>query len=375
MKNIKISIITVSYNAEATIEQTIKSVLSQDYENIEYIIIDGGSNDATVDIVHKYSGGIDFFLSEPDCGVYDAMNKGISHSTGDVIAFINSDDYYLDGALKAVSEYFEDNGNVDILCGEVLIERNGNMLPNHNFYERTPEKIREGCMMYSHQGIFAKRKCFDEVANFNLNYRIVADYDWLLRKYNEGMKIQYWPKLLAVFRYGGLSTDKPLDTLEELQKAAKQSAQLMRNSQKISDTDYQLLCDKIEKDIRKKLIYIYANEMDIAISKAEEKKDDLLKKRTYSIFGAGELGSACYKLMNRIGLQVEYYVDNDEKKWDSFLDGIKVVEPQKIIEKNTFVIVASQYYEEEIFKQLDKMGLKMKSTYVGCDELCKLVQK
>ena len=105
----RISVITVCFNSKETLEQTIKSVVGQEYEDKEYIVIDGGSTDGTVDILKKYAEQIAFWLSEPDEGIYDAMNKGIKHATGDVIAFLNSDDWYEPDTLTRVAGYFLSN--------------------------------------------------------------------------------------------------------------------------------------------------------------------------------------------------------------------------------------------------------------------------
>lgn len=114
---LKISIITVCLNSVKTIEQTIRSVIMQDYDNLEYIIIDGGSTDGTMDIIRKYENYFSYWISEPDNGIYDAMNKSLKVCTGDVVAFLNSDDWYDNNVLKRVNSYFEEN-DVDIVSGK-----------------------------------------------------------------------------------------------------------------------------------------------------------------------------------------------------------------------------------------------------------------
>lgn len=119
MTSPKISIVTISYNSEKTIEDTILSVISQDYPNKEYIIIDGASTDNTLNIIAKYKANISKVISEKDDGISDAFNKGISNSTGDIICLINSDDRLLPGALSKVAQEFD--GKADIYCGNVLL--------------------------------------------------------------------------------------------------------------------------------------------------------------------------------------------------------------------------------------------------------------
>ena len=114
----KITIITVVKNNKQSIERCIKSVIKQKYKNIEYIVVDGNSSDGTKQIINKYKSKIDFYVSENDLGIWDAMNKGISLSTGDIIGFLNSDDFYYENALEIVSDYFEKK-EIDFLFGSV----------------------------------------------------------------------------------------------------------------------------------------------------------------------------------------------------------------------------------------------------------------
>ena len=131
----KVSIITVCYNSAKTIKRTIKSVAEQDYEEIEYIIIDGGSTDGTLDIIDRYKDKISVLVSEPDEGIYDAMNKGIARATGDIIGFMNSDDWYADGAIVAIAEAFKKT-EAEIVYGKTIISENG------IFRERMNDKHR-----------------------------------------------------------------------------------------------------------------------------------------------------------------------------------------------------------------------------------------
>ena len=119
MKNPKISIITITYNSAKTLERTIKSIIEQKYENLEYIIVDGGSTDSTLEIVKKYDTWISKWVSEPDSGISNAFNKGINMATGNVIGIINSDDGLMPGALQAISDSYEDG--VDVYRGKVLL--------------------------------------------------------------------------------------------------------------------------------------------------------------------------------------------------------------------------------------------------------------
>lgn len=120
----RVSIITVCYNRVETIERAIRSVSKQGYEDMEYIIIDGGSTDGTVDIIKKYERDIAYWVSEKDDGIYEAMNKGLSHATGEIVAFLNSDDWYEENIISKIAQRFEDK-KVRILCGDVYCHHNG----------------------------------------------------------------------------------------------------------------------------------------------------------------------------------------------------------------------------------------------------------
>ena len=129
MDNSLISVITVSYNAVSTIEQTILSVINQTYSNIEYIIIDGGSTDGTIDIIRRYEDKIAYWVSEPDRGIYDAMNKGASKANGEYIAFLNSDDWYELDAVSIIAQFAD--GKTDLISGIIKLYKNNIFLYAH----------------------------------------------------------------------------------------------------------------------------------------------------------------------------------------------------------------------------------------------------
>lgn len=374
MNNLKISIITVSYNAEATIEQAIKSVLSQSYNNVEYIIVDGGSTDGTIDIVRKYERDIAFWVSESDQGVYDAMNKGIRYCTGDVIAFLNSDDYYLEGALEHVADCYNKNGQLDILCCEVFLEKDGELSTHKNPWVNRPEKLQEGYMMYSHQGIFARKHCFQVEQAFDLNYKIVADYNWLLGCYNKGVKIVYSLREVAVFRWGGLSTNNLIKTAEELRTAATLAAKNKWKQGMISKGAYENLCCKINNMIGKRYIDAYAELEGLINLKVKTQKNDLFQHNKYMIFGAGGIGINCLKVLRALGLDVVCFVDNSSDKWGKCLEGIPVISLQDALLKEGMLMVASLFYEQEIIKQLREKGMIENINYMCCGRVYEAIE-
>lgn len=211
----KISIITVSFNSEKTIEETILSILNQNYPQLEYIIIDGGSNDKTIEIVDKYRSQISYFISEPDNGISDAFNKGIKVSTGDVIGIINSDDLLADGALYALSNCFSED--IDVYRGNLMIwddlnNRRYTNIPTMTF--PLNKQIKSVC----HPSTFISRKAYEKWGSYRTNMKYKMDVDILYRFYQKGATFKYIDNTLAVFRLGGATSDDWRKKLPELRQ-------------------------------------------------------------------------------------------------------------------------------------------------------------
>lgn len=206
----KISIITVSYNSESTIRDTIESVLAQTYPNIEYIIIDGASKDNTMGIVSEYSGSIAKVVSEPDKGIYDAMNKGIALATGDVVGILNSDDFYENTtALATVAAAFTKNPSSALIYGDVVFVEPDNLQKVTRFYSSShfrAWKLRFGWMP-PHPGTFIRSMVYRDVGPYSLLYKISADYEMFVRLLL-GKRLQYSHinQVLVRMRSGGVST-------------------------------------------------------------------------------------------------------------------------------------------------------------------------
>ncbi len=203
----KISIITCSYNAVNTIEETIRSVLLQKDADIEYIVIDGLSCDGTVDIVKKYSDKIYKFISEKDSGIYNAMNKGIKLAGGDIVGFLNADDvYFNEKIINEVIKVFE-NENVDSVYGDLIyVSEDNNKIKRHwksgNF---NINNFKKGWMP-PHPSFFVKKDIYEKYGGFNENYKISADYELMLRLlYKNKISTFYLPKILVKMKTGGIS--------------------------------------------------------------------------------------------------------------------------------------------------------------------------
>ncbi len=203
--NPKISIITITYNSEKTLERTIQSVVSQDYDNFEYIIIDGASTDNTLKIVQKYRSQIAKVVSEPDKGISDAFNKGIHAASGEIIGLINSDDLLLPGALKNVAENYEPG--IDIFIGNMFVNNDaeGYRLLVKPSVKYPADKRVKIC----HQSTFITADAYRRWGCFRVDFRYMMDRDLLARMYNGGAKIKHIDKELAVFNTGGITDHTP----------------------------------------------------------------------------------------------------------------------------------------------------------------------
>ena len=204
----KISIITVAWNSAETIEDTIKSVVSQSYDQIEYIIIDGGSTDETLDIINRYKDQIDCVVSEPDKGIYDAMNKGVNKATGDVVGILNSDDFYEDAdVLKDVMVRFNASDIEALYADLVYVDRNATdkIVRFWNAGEYKEGAFRKGWMP-PHPAFFLSKKAYNTFGTYNLELRSAADYELMLRMiHKNGIVPEYLPRVITRMRTGGQS--------------------------------------------------------------------------------------------------------------------------------------------------------------------------
>jgi glycosyltransferase involved in cell wall biosynthesis len=205
----KISIITVVRNQRLAIEHCLKSVLSQTYKDIEYIVIDGASTDGTLEIIRQYQHRITKFVSEKDVGPYDAMNKGIRIATGDVVGILNSDDFYAGPQiLEKVAEMFK-KSNADALIADLVYVRPDNLDRVVRFYsgaDFTPDKFAWGWMP-PHPTFFARRELYMKYGFFRTDYRIAADYELMARFLaRHKARFVYLPEVLVRMRIGGIST-------------------------------------------------------------------------------------------------------------------------------------------------------------------------
>ncbi|AFY60489.1 glycosyltransferase family 2 protein [Synechococcus sp. PCC 6312] len=204
---LKISIVTVCYNAEKTIERTIQSVINQKDAKIEYLIIDGASQDKTLDIIQSYQSGIGIVVSEPDRGLYHAMNKGIAKASGDYVYFLNADDYLVNElVIQSVTNFLIKHPDIDVVYGNLQVRYPHREPSLHR--PPPPEQILDEliCGALPHQATFARRSVLEAMGGFEEQYRIAADYDWFLRLTQQpNVKIGYMPITVASYAIDGQS--------------------------------------------------------------------------------------------------------------------------------------------------------------------------
>ena len=208
IKNPKISIITVSYNSQCTIKHTIDSFSSQTYKNKEYILIDGASMDWTLDILDFKKDEIDNFVSEPDGGIYDAMNKGIKAANGDIVGILNSDDfYYNQDVLSKVAKVFEDT-DCDCLYGDLVFVNKVDARKIVRYWKSGKFKknhLTKGWML-PHPTFFVKKEIYQKYGLYNTTLKSAADYEMILRLlHKEKIIVEYIPEILIKMRMGGES--------------------------------------------------------------------------------------------------------------------------------------------------------------------------
>lgn len=202
----KVSIITISYNSAETIEDTIKSVVNQNYDDIEYIIVDGASKDQTLEIVDKYKDDIAIISSEPDKGIYDAMNKGVEMATGDLIGILNSDDIYANN--NVITQIVQSIGDSQSIYADLTyVDREDT---NKITRKWISGEYEEGAFlrgwMPPHPAFFLKKEVYDEFGTYNLALKSAADYELMLRMiHKHQITVSYLPKIITKMRVGGQS--------------------------------------------------------------------------------------------------------------------------------------------------------------------------
>lgn len=342
----KISIITVCLNSEQTIEQTIQSVVNQKDDNCEYIIVDGASKDNTLAIIGKYKDVIDKVVSEPDGGIYDAMNKGIALASGEIIGIINSDDWYEPEVFTAVRKCFQDS-DADIVYGNLnLIYHDG----NQNILKPGDiEKLRYQ-MEVPHPTVFMKKELYKQYGGFSTTYDISSDYDLILKLYIKGLRFEYLDKVMANFRMEGLSNRETEKCVEETLAISKKYLQYMPSAGKKYLKDVILrkqkafYFDKILKCCPEIIFDILNKYMGVSL-------DDNI-----AIFGAGNWGRKVRDALRCREREPQYFVDNNPEKRQKAINDTAVYAPDILTSFKGALLIVVKDSTAEIQTQICQMN-------------------
>lgn len=212
-----VTIVTICRNSVKTIGKTIESVLTQSFTGLEYIVVDGASSDGTQGIVESFGNSVDIFISEADQGISDAFNKGVRLASGEVIGLINSDDILLPDALHNVCSFFQNNPDVDVLHGDIMLYDDNVFVkrikpPVHWWY---PWRL----VLFNHPATFVKKSVYDKYGLFSPEYKFAMDDDLFLKWIRSGVKIEYFPEPLVRMQAGGLSGKFAFQVFSEKRKA------------------------------------------------------------------------------------------------------------------------------------------------------------
>ena len=212
----KVSIITVCFNQQKNISETIESVLSQNYNNIEYILVDGSSSDGSLEIINDYSSNIDCLISEPDNGIYNAINKGLLKVTGDIVGLLHAGDLFYDNnVISNVVNCFK-QGDCDLIYGHsVVYTEDRKKIIRKNVSPKYKDNLMKFGWFPSHQSIYLKSSVFDQCGDYNEDYKIAADYEFLLRVLLvHKLKAKRLDMFLLKFHLGGVSSKNIMSVVE-----------------------------------------------------------------------------------------------------------------------------------------------------------------
>lgn len=336
MSKPKITIVTACYNAEKTIEQTIQSVLTQTYQHLEYIIIDGASTDHTMEIVNRYRDRIDLVISEPDRGIYDAFNKGVRLASGEYINFMNADDYFSNESIvEQVGDFLEQNPETVMTYGKVqaMDDENG-----HWYFRGRPLTLQEyrNGDMYPHQSGFTQKKLFEEFGYFDTHYKILADKDFTIKcvkKYEEFIK--FLPLEIAVFRLGGISSTLENEREQDLEHAHIQLNHFGSIPDKLIDA-----IKHADSHLTQKSYMLWLNQL---LMGKDRIITNLIENNIRKVYIFGTMDNATRLYHYFAGKDTEFlgFVDNNPQMQVKTLHGQKIWSPDDLEKDSDIAVVIS----------------------------------
>jgi len=339
---IKISVVTVTYNALQLLEETMKSVTAQDYSHIEYIVIDGGSTDGTPELIKQYADHLDYWVSEPDDGIYYAMNKAIEKATGDYIVFMNAGDVFVNGStLSFVAERCGNSPEVDLLYGDMYVKNDkGNTLvkvkPFNEFWEVG--------MPFCHQSLYTRTSLMKAV-KFDTCYKLSSDYDFILKCYHRGAKFEY--------------VDEPLCIFLEEGKTLQQRSLSLLESMKIV---YTYLDDKKQlpmSPVTKTFLAMHSENANFAFSKSLNRlmQQALHVKRSYGKIALYGYGTVAQTILPVLDDSVTVIADQNAASVDAC--EYELCMPQLLSQYDfECILITVLGREEEISAYLDTLGIE-----------------
>ena len=359
-KNIlKVSIITISYNEVDHIEQTLLSVLNQDYDNIEYIVIDGGSTDGTVDIINKYKDRIAYFVSEKDKGIYNAMNKGLKHATGDVVGIINAGDWYAADNVVSEAVGILSKNQIDIVCAGHNVVKDD--VFNTVMLKKSFSDMHCG-MIAAHESHFIRKDIYDKFGFYDESFKIAADYELLLRMYTSGAKFYAVNSVWVNFRAGGISSTNHILCAEEsnyvmakyIDKAPDKNLVEKKMQERLINAKFQTLY----KEAPDTVLYILTQH---SFCNAEK----------IVVWGCGVWGQKIYDLFNNFGLHIDYFIDSNENNHGKLFNNIKIKSPSFLKEYKGVLFVAIINHDEELHNTIEVFNSSLLSNTYFVSELKK----
>lgn len=198
-----VSVVTVCLNQAQSIAQCFESVIGQSYPRIEYIVLDGGSTDGTLEVIERYRAEIDQFVSEPDSGPFDAMNKGIGMATGEFVLILNSDDWYDPDAVRSLVDAAQRSAADVVHAQAHIVDMDDKVVETRGSWHH--DGILTSIMPYKHETMLVRRDVYQRFGHYDPGYQIIADYEYAIRLYLAGCRFEYLPRPLLYFRLGGLS--------------------------------------------------------------------------------------------------------------------------------------------------------------------------
>ncbi len=343
MNHCKLTVVTVCFNSIEYIERSINSVLSQTFKNIEYIIIDGGSSDGTVEVIKKYSPYISYWISEPDQGVYHAMNKGIKAATGDLIGFLSSNDWYAEGALSAIADKYNEI-HADVIYGDAVVYDGEEI--THQDYSEVKLEDSFYYMTVIHPAFFVKTE-IQKKYGFDESYRICGDYKFFMQVYRDNYQFAYTKHDIIHYYIGGLSSDRERTSIEDRRASyevlGKEKWRYAQGIEKVFFNNFYFYPDVFIKN---------------GFGRIWIKKNMDPKEKVY-IFGIGKIGKKTYRCLLDAGVKVICFVDNAKSKQETKYHDLLIISPDDLHQfKKGVVFISSYDYADEMEAQLLSNGIQ-----------------